>query len=147
MPRSEADLKRKLRQLKKLERKIRAHHVAAAGQILIWDTFFSTKTRNRDEVKYSLQRLLQMDRDTLKEVYEEYFYRVFFQSYQEQGLLLGDLYNPRLLALIGLPPYADQQEIKQRFRTLAKKYHPDVGGESEKFIELMDIYDQLASGG
>ena len=76
MPRSEADLKRKLRQLKKLERKIRSNHIAAAGQILVWDTFFSTKTRKKGEVKYPLHRLVQMDRDALKEVYEEYFYRV-----------------------------------------------------------------------
>ena len=144
MPRSEADLKRKLRQLKKLERKIRFHSIPAANQTLVWDTFFSTKTKREEAVRYSLQRLTQMDRNTLKEVFEEYFYRVFFQSYQEQGLLLGDLYDPQLLALIGLPPLASQQEIKQRFRSLAKKYHPDTGGDSEKFVELMDVYDQLS---
>ncbi|KAB3531398.1 DnaJ domain-containing protein [Alkaliphilus serpentinus] len=35
------------------------------------------------------------------------------------------------------------EEIKKKFRLLAKKYHPDHGGDPEKMIEILDIYDKL----
>src|SRR5205807_9038903 len=57
--------------------------------------------------------------------------------------LTADLYDPALLSLLGLPAYASAQELKSRFRELAKRYHPDCGGDSEKFIELMDVYEKL----
>ena len=54
-----------------------------------------------------------------------------------------DVYDPQLLALLGLPPYAGIAEIKQRFRALAKQYHPDYGGDAERFIELVGVYERL----
>jgi curved DNA-binding protein CbpA len=35
------------------------------------------------------------------------------------------------------------EDIKRRFRELALKYHPDRGGDSEKFIEILDVYKKL----
>lgn len=138
-------LKRKLRQLKKLELKIRFKGQPAPEQRLVWDAFFSTKARDDGSVKYPLQRLLQLDRQELRAVFEEYFYRVYFQNYQDHGLTHADVYDPQLLSLLGLPPYAGIEEIKHRFRELAKRYHPDHGGDSDKFIELVNIYERLTS--
>jgi DnaJ-class molecular chaperone len=47
------------------------------------------------------------------------------------------------LAQLGLPYDADKNTIKKRFRELAKKYHPDTGGDSMKFIQLMESYRKL----
>ncbi|HEY8420442.1 MAG TPA: J domain-containing protein [Thermoclostridium sp.] len=48
-----------------------------------------------------------------------------------------------MLKQFGLPYDADMDAIKKRFRELAKKYHPDTGGDSTKFIELMEAYKKL----
>ena len=44
---------------------------------------------------------------------------------------------------MGLAPDASATDIKRRFRELAKKYHPDSGGDQSKFIELMENYHKL----
>ena len=87
--------------------------------------------------------LVDLDREQRKEVFEEYFSWIYFQYYRENGLSVTNLYDPQLLSLLGLAPGATTQDIKRRFRTLAKRYHPDHGGESERFIELMDTYEKL----
>ena len=84
-----------------------------------------------------------MDPRSLKEVFEEYFYQVYFQYFKERGMTMVDVYNPTMLSFLGLPPYAGIQDIKRRYRELAKKYHPDHGGDSEKFIEVVEIYENL----
>lgn len=144
MQRSVAQLKRKLRQLKKIEIKIRFGGQPWPGnRRLIWDVFFSTQTEYDYSVKYPLSRLSKMDRQELKQVFDEYFYRIYFQNYTEKGLTVADVYDSTLLSLLGLPPYAGIEEIRARFRELAKKYHPDHGGDSEKFIELVEIRERL----
>ena len=144
MQRSVAQLKRTLRQLKKTERKLRfGDQPSMKERKLIWNLFFSTKDGDQAQVRYPLGELLQMDRQELKEVIAEYFCYVYFQKYQECGITIANLYDPELLSLLGLPPISGIQEIKKRFRELAKKHHPDHGGDSAQFIELMDIYEKL----
>ncbi len=139
-----AQLKRKLRQLKRIEIKIRfPGQPAPPGHRLVWNEFFSTKVTDDGAVKYPLKRLLEMDRQGQKQVFEEYFYRVYFRHYEERGLTIADVYDPTLLSLLGLPPQAGIQDIKARFRELAKRYHPDHGGDSEKFIELVELRERL----
>jgi hypothetical protein len=146
MDHSADQLKHKLRDLKKLEATIRFRHRPRSEHTrLVWDDFFSTHTVNDASVKYPLDRLLKMDHQKQKEVFDEYFYWVYFQNYKENGLTLADVYDPRLLSLLGLPPHAGLDEVKKRFRELAKKHHPDHGGDSEKFIQLMTVYEQLRS--
>ena len=136
-------LKRKLRSLKKFEATIRFKDLATpADPKLVWDVFFSTRPNNL-LVKYPLHQLLEMTRQELKQVFEEYFYRIYIQNYRERGLTMADVYDPQLLSLLGLPPYTGGQDIKKRYRELAKRYHPDHGGDSEKFIELVDLYQKL----
>ena len=144
MPLSLAQLKRKLRQLKQLELTIRFGRQPLPTQpTLVWSVFFSTKAADPASVKYPLSRLLQMDHQELKAVFDEYFFRVYTQTYQDQGFTQADVYDSQLLALLELPPYAGLAEIKQRFRALAKRYHPDQGGDSEQFIELVNLYERL----
>jgi hypothetical protein len=140
-------LKRKLRQYKKLELKIRFEGRSVPDHgVLIWNEFFSTKAVDDPSVRYPLRQLLQMDHEALEEVFGEYFYRVYFQKYQEQGITPADVYDPALLSLLGLPAHAGLQDIKARFRELAKKHHPDRGGDAERFIEMMEVYERLTGG-
>lgn len=144
MPLSIAELKRKLRELKRLELTIRfGRRIPPEQPALVWNVFFSTKAADQATVKYPLSHLLQLEHEELKAIFDEYFFRVYYQNYQEQGLTQADVYDPQLLALLGLPPHAGMVEIKQRFRALAKQYHPDHGGDSEQFIELLDLYERL----
>ena len=136
-------LKYKLRQLRKLELRIRCKDQAfTPGQKLVWDVFFSTKPQDKN-VKFPLKQLVAMSEGEYKNVIEEYFMRIYFQSYKENGLLVSDVYDPQLLETLDLPPYAGYQDVKKRFRELAMRYHPDVGGDTDKFIELMGIYEQI----
>lgn len=35
------------------------------------------------------------------------------------------------------------EELKERYRKLAKKYHPDMGGSNEEFIEMNNQYEEI----
>lgn len=138
------ELKRKLRSLKKLETAIRFSNKALTGrEQFVWDKFFSTKTDGNTSVKYNMKQLMAMNREKMKEVFDEFFYHVYFQYYNENGITLKDLYDPNLLSILELSEGATAEEIKKRFRELALKYHPDKGGDSEKFIEVLDVYKKL----
>ena len=127
------ETKRKLRKLKGLEQKIRRGR--AAGAALVWDGFFT--------VKYPIKIVAAMDRATYKKVIEEYFYHVYYRFCAENKT--GAAFNdPEALARLGLPYDAGAEEIRRRFRELAKLYHPDAGGDAGDFIELKESYDKLA---
>jgi len=144
MPQSISKIKRTLRQFKKMEIRVRfKDRPEEEHSSLIWDTFFSTKIDMEDQVEYPLNRLHEMSRNELKSVYDAFFYRIYFQHFQDYGLSMEDIYDPGLLSLLGLPSYASLQDIKRRYRELAQRYHPDHGGAHDKFIELVDVYEQL----
>tara|TARA_R110001599_G_scaffold63968_3_gene178188 strand:- start:283 stop:789 length:507 start_codon:yes stop_codon:yes gene_type:complete len=42
-----------------------------------------------------------------------------------------------------LIPPKTKDEIKKKYRKLCLKYHPDKGGDSEKFIQLQNSYNNL----
>ena len=49
--------------------------------------------------------------------------------------------------VLGLTKGASQDEIKKSYRSLAKKYHPDINkepGAEEKFKEINEAYDTLS---
>jgi DnaJ-domain-containing protein 1 len=84
-----------------------------------------------------------MSRDEYKEVVGEVFWHVYYRYYRENGIIDRHAYDPDLLSQLGLPFDADSQTIKKRFRDLAKRYHPDAGGEAAQFIEFMEQFKNL----
>jgi hypothetical protein len=142
----EVELKRKLRNLKKLERRLRYHFLQRHPQApLVWNSFFSTRGMSgRLSVRYSFQAVLLADREERKRIFQEYLYTVFVRHVQEEGMgfSLNAVYEPEILSFFGLPPYATFADIKRRFRELAHQYHPDKGGDAEKMIELLDMYER-----
>lgn len=133
------ELKRRLRRLKKLEMKIRPNNYSR----LIWDEFFDLQDLGNKKARYALHRLSAMSKVEIKDVISEYFYHVYYQAYKENGISDAQAYQPDILTQLGLNYDADIDAVKKRFRELAKKYHPDVGGDSEKFIDLMENYRKL----
>ncbi|WMM23943.1 J domain-containing protein [Tissierella sp. MB52-C2] len=59
------------------------------------------------------------------------------------GLDFDEIQDPSVLAYFGLSLGASVDDIKKKFRELAKKHHPDHGGSSEKMIEVLDAYNRL----
>ena len=47
------------------------------------------------------------------------------------------------LAVLGLPPNATPQQIKKRYRALAKRYHPDRGGDQRQMQRIIAAYEYL----
>jgi curved DNA-binding protein len=51
--------------------------------------------------------------------------------------------TPDYYKTLGVPRNATQDEIKKAFRKLARKNHPDAGGDEEKFKEINEAYEVL----
>ena len=47
------------------------------------------------------------------------------------------------LTVLGLPPTANLQKIKRRYRALAKRYHPDCGGDQRQMQKIIAAYEFL----
>ena len=45
--------------------------------------------------------------------------------------------------VIGVSQNASVAEIKRAFREKAKKYHPDMGGNKNTFMQLVDAYNEV----
>lgn len=51
---------------------------------------------------------------------------------------------PDYYKILGVPRTASADEIKKAFRKLARKHHPDAGGDEAKFKELNEAYEVLS---
>ena len=111
------------------------------GKVLEWDSFFDMHDIGKG--KYSLKDISIMTREEFKNIVDEFYYRVYYQYYMENGIVNIQQYNPDILSWMGLPSDSGEKEIKKRFRELAKLFHPDTGGDERKFIELMKNYRKL----
>ena len=134
-------LKRKIRELKKREIEIRTEYgqMPIRPFILVWDAFFTEKGQ------YSLESLSHMNAIERKSVFEDFFFSVYIKHYKEIGLPVSNLFDPSLLQMFGLPQGATMQDVKERFRLLAHKYHPDKGGDIDVFRAFLEVYEKLKS--
>jgi molecular chaperone DnaJ len=53
---------------------------------------------------------------------------------------MGDLYD-----ILGVDKNSTPDEIKKKYRDLAKQHHPDKGGDAEMFKKIQDAYDTLSN--
>ncbi|WP_352420658.1 hypothetical protein [Proteiniborus sp.] len=82
-------LKRKLRELKKTEKRIRFNYQSSSIPMkYVWEDYFSTKSFNDLTVKYPLWKLIKLNQQELEKIFDEYFYSVYFQHCKENGLSL-----------------------------------------------------------
>jgi hypothetical protein len=137
------EIKRRLRDLKRLEMKLRFENAKAKRPYLIWDLFFDMRETGSGKAKYTLLNLAGMSHDQYKSVINEYWAFVYNKLVNEYDLQTGRNYDTGILLKWGLPYNADAAEVKKRFRELAKLYHPDTGGDADRFIALMEDYKKL----
>lgn len=52
--------------------------------------------------------------------------------------------TPNYYEILGVKEDADAKEIKKAFRSLARKHHPDAGGDEAKFKEINEAYEVLS---
>ena len=55
----------------------------------------------------------------------------------------GMLARQQALNVLGLPSNATRQQIKRRYRALAKQYHPDRGGDQQQMQRIIAAYELL----
>lgn len=48
------------------------------------------------------------------------------------------------LRVLGLPANATPEQIKRRYRTLAKRHHPDRGGDQRQMQRIIAAYEFLS---
>lgn len=48
--------------------------------------------------------------------------------------------------VLGVAVGASPDEVKKAYRRLAKKHHPDLGGNETAFKEVSEAYDAITSG-
>jgi len=53
------------------------------------------------------------------------------------------LQRQQALTVLGLPSNATPQQIKRRYRTLAKQHHPDRGGDPRQMQKIIAAYEFL----
>jgi DnaJ-domain-containing protein 1 len=68
-------------------------------------------------------------------------FQVFWQSSANPARALAR--RQQALALLSLPPTATQLQIKRRYRELAKRHHPDHGGDARQMQLLNEAYQIL----
>ena len=138
-------VKNKIRKLKNLEIEIRFGKDKHKNQPLIWNEFFDLSGKR--EVKYPLSYLLSIDNSEYRRIADEFLAFVYSDFFGHLNLQSDFRFDRALLARLDLPYNADLADVKKRFRQLAKMYHPDMGGDARKFIELMEIYKKTDGRG
>jgi len=140
----ERSLKQKLRQLKKIEYIVRFGTAEPGAEqrksALTWDTFFSSKGGLKP--RYPIESLLIMNAEARKRVFADYLYTVYTEGYKRRGMLFPEV-DYRTFFDFDLPPNATKEDIKKRFRELAKIVHPDHGGSNEAMVALLEQYHKL----
>lgn len=135
------ELVRKLRDLRKLERRLTG--ACAGGATEVWDRFFATEEGVR--VRYPLVMLLAFDRASRERAFRDYLLALWART--SGGDLPGGAGDRELLDLLGLSPDATGSEVRAAFRRTALELHPDLGGDDELMRELIDRYRSSSYGG
>ena len=86
---------------------------------------------------------LEREQERIRQEFQAKFEKEQRQREQQWKYSFAGLFTSSEYAVLGLPIGADVAAIKKAYRTLAKKYHPDVGGNAEQFKRINEAYHVL----
>jgi len=84
-------------------------------------------------------RLHEEELEQMRRIHDEILKRMRAQL----GLIPAHVIHA--LQVLDLPQDASLDEIRKRYRLLAKRYHPDTGGSQEQFIQVQTAYDSVVT--
>lgn len=135
------ELTRKLRDLRRLERRVRGLPDGEPADV--WRRYFSLTEGAR--VRFPFAMLLAFDRSTRQRAFREYLFAVWTHARStDAGSAAADA---ELLGALGLEPGADPASVRSAFRRLALELHPDAGGDDEAMRDLIEKYRGSSFGG
>lgn len=140
---SRDDIKRKLREIKRFELKVRSDNYKSYNIDLVWDKFFDLKDYSNKNVRYTIDKLSLMTKEEFADVIKEYFYQVYCRFYSERGMADTTFIDIDILNKLGLSMDSGYDDVIKAFREHVKDYHPDNGGDVDKFLEIMDSYNRF----
>ena len=59
---------------------------------------------------------------------------------------MAQRYQNNFYELIGLEKFASEEKVKEAYRKLARKFHPDLGGSDQIMKDLNIVYEILTKG-
>ena len=124
---NDAELKRKLRDLRRYERRLCGDPSAP-----VFREYFALEEGVPARYPFGVLRVLD-DRSRARAV-REYLAALFGISHEDPPE------RTRLLAALDLPPDATDDMVTHAFRSLALEIHPDQGGDNELMSELAELY-------
>lgn len=139
-----AEIKRKIRALKKLETKIRNEcvpNLALYGSLyqheLLWNIYFNLN-EEKGESKYSMPQLMRMSKEELKTVIDDFICLIFAHYYTAMSEQENSIHSKN-----GVPKSTQYEDVMRDMRELVKECHPDNGGDSEMFIKVLEKYRRI----
>ena len=63
-----------------------------------------------------------------------------------RGFTSASMSHSDCCATLGLRAGSNEEQIKQAYRKLAKEHHPDLGGNTDKFVRIQRAYEGLMTG-
>ncbi|MFW5688563.1 MAG: hypothetical protein ACOC1U_03240 [Spirochaetota bacterium] len=125
------DLVRKLRDLRKLERRLTGSACAP-----LWDEYFALEEGRR--VRFPFAVLLVFDRPSREHAFGEYLFALWARG---AGADPDEIIaSSRLREALGLRADAPRAEVRAAFRRRALELHPDQGGDEASMRELIELY-------
>ena len=93
------------------------------------------KFRQEEEEKKRQREESERRREEMFRQYQEYQQRYGYdEPHWDPWRLRGQV--GKAFSFFGLDSSATQEDVKKQYRTLAKQYHPDTGGDAERFKQL-----------
>lgn len=108
-----------------------------------WDFF---RGKSQSEIEAHLRADVTWHRPTWRIGGQAFGFRDPFGLFEEEGdaprVRPAGTKEDRMLAVLGLERGADLNELKQRYKALAKRYHPDLHGGDKQAEERLKVINE-----